>query len=77
MASPEPVFVPRVFISDKGSVAIEEPGGHDYVRIVRIAEDLRPRFPDMRYDGAAALPIEALYDPLMGWRFREMVPRGY
>lgn len=73
MTRPEPVFVPRVFISPYGSVAVEEePRGEDKYRVVRVGPDVLsvtmcgPR-------AQVVMPGELLHR----LHFREMVPRGY
>lgn len=73
MASPEPVFVPRVFISPYGSVAIQEPGGSDYYWVARIGPDVQS-VTMVQPGNRLALPGEYLVATL---RFQEMVPRGY
>lgn len=70
---PVPVFVPRVFISPYGSVAVEEePRGEDKYRIVRVGRDvLSVTMCDQR--AQVVMPGEWLHR----LHFQEMVRRGY
>ena len=71
MASPDP-FIPRVLRSNRGTVAVQEPGGHDYFMLVRIGDDIRGLLPDA-VEGKTFLPAELLMTHPGFW-FVEMQP---
>jgi len=71
MASPKP-FIPRVLRSNRGSIAIQEPGGQDLYKLVRISDDIRSMLPDA-VEGSAVLPAEVLMTGPGLW-FVEMKP---
>jgi hypothetical protein len=72
MADP---FIPRVLRTSQGSIAIQEPGGLDHFRLVRIGDDIRALLPDAT-EGNAVLPAEILMTT-RGLSCVELVPRPW